>query len=947
MNTEFYMRKTTMLNKDKLNKILVEYKNVFAKEIWPKEHFKWEAIKHFNDNWDINADNFATMLKKSLDKCGILLFSMHNFSAGMIINFAKVAPDETKAMFIYLFDESIALSKRISQFQRNSIKLREKYDDGTWMEDFQNTNAISIYLWLRYPDKYYIYKYSVVKTVADKLKSSFKPQKSNNPKTFIECFEFYDEIHDLIIHDSEIRSMLNSLITPECYEDKDLRTLTIDLAYYIYSNYKGENSVSEFKQLSVEDWYNLLNNPHVFNESALKIMKRIKDFSSDVSCYQLSIKYGESEVYYISESGFLARHIAETLDLDINPQTDDIQKLLNIIYEEVPQKQKKNKSFICRLKKNLDVALNKIDLNKVQLYENMNPSTWKVNHSLEDFKQQDIDDFQYKHRVVVNGALEAVGTSALSQGDSFILSAKQGDYFYLCNDDKVRLIGQFTTNKASKCAKMGKGWFQRDYIEIATTKNIKTYSSKKKWWSPNINSTFIKVPELDNALFQDLILNPYFNLSLEELFKNNIKNPSYWLINANPNYWTFDDMNIEEEKTISLFNDINNKRKIFQNFLDAKKGDLIICYEGSPSKQVVAIGEITRATDDQYLYFKKIESLNNTIDFMVLKNQSELRNMEFFANPLGVLFKLNQMEFDCILDLIREANPLEKSDGMELYDKNKFLNEVFIEEDRLNILISLLNHKQNIILQGASGVGKTFAAKRLAYTMIGKKDDNRIELIQFHENYSYEDFIINYRPQETGKELVKGIFYRFCQKAGNNPNEPYFFIIDDINRGNIRRIFGEVCLLIEKDYRGTKATLAYSGMPFSIPKNIYIIGMMNTADEEVAKIDYTLRRRFSFFEMYPSFDSKKFKEYQKSLRSTPFNKLIDKIKELNTVIKKDNSLGEGFCIGHSYFISQNECSTDWIKEIIEFDLIPLLSEYWSNDTTKLNFWKKELRSVFV
>jgi hypothetical protein len=936
-----------MLNKEILNKILVDYKKMFVQSIWQEEHFKWEAIKHFHDNWDIDAENFATMLKKSLDKCGILLFSMHNFSAGMIINFAKVAPEETKSMFIFLFDESISLSKRIAHFQRNSIKLREKYDDGTWMEDFQNTNAISIYLWLKYPDKYYIYKYPVVKTVSDKLKSSYKPQKSNNPKNFIECFSFYDEIHDVLIKDPDIRTILDSVITPECYEDKDLRTMTIDLAYYIYRNYKGENSVSEFKQLSVEDWYNLLNNPYVFNESALKIMKRIKDFASDVSCYQLSVKYGESEVYYISEAGYLARHIAETLDLDINPQTDDIKQLLSIIYEENPSSQNENKSFICKLKRNLNDALDKVDLSNVQLYEDMNPAIWKVNHSLEDFSQQDLDDFEYKKRIVVNSTLKPIGTSPLSQGDNFILAAKQGDYFYLCNDDKVRLIGQFTTNKASKCLKMGNDWYQRDYIEIATIKANNTYTSIKKWWTPNISSNFIKVPDLDIALFQDLILKPYFDLSIEELFKNNIKDPSYWLINANPSFWTFDDMNIGEERTISLYNDNGNKRKIFQNFLDAKAGDIIICYEGSPSKQIVAMAEITKETDGHNLYFQKVESLNNAIDFITLKGHEELRNMEFFTNPLGILFKLNQLEFDCILDLIREANPLEKTNGVELYDKEKFLHEVFMRKERLDTLISLLKHKKNIIIQGASGVGKTFTAKRLAYTIIGKKDDSHVELIQFHANYSYEDFILNFRPQEDGKELIKGIFYRFCQKAGNNPEEPYFFIIDDINRGNLRKIFGEVCLLMEKDYRGTKATLAYSGMPFSIPQNIYIIGMMNTADKAVAKIDYTLRRRFSFFDMYPAFESKGFKDYQSSLNNSTLDKLIDKIKDLNAEIEEDPNLGEGYCIGHSYFTSQKECSVDWLKEVVEFDLIPLLSEYWNNDIQKLSLWEKELMSIFV
>lgn len=144
---------------------------------------------------------------------------------------------------------------------------------------------------------------------------------------------------------------------------------------------------------------------------------------------------------------------------------------------------------------------------------------------------------------------------------------------------------------------------------------------------------------------------------------------------------------------------------------------------------------------------------------------------------------------------------------------------------RYENLVAVLHNKKNIILQGAPGVGKTFAARRLAWSMMGEKDDNRIEFVQFHQNYSYEDFMMGYKPVEDGFELKFGIFYRFCQKAANQPDKEFFFIIDEINRGNMSKIFGELLMLIEKDYRGTKATLAYNGLSFSVPKNLYIIGM--------------------------------------------------------------------------------------------------------------------------
>ena len=167
-----------------------------------------------------------------------------------------------------------------------------------------------------------------------------------------------------------------------------------------------------------------------------------------------------------------------------------------------------------------------------------------------------------------------------------------------------------------------------------------------------------------------------------------------------------------------------------------------------------------------------------------------------------------------------------------------------------------LCHRVDII-----GRRKTFAAKRLAYSMMGHKDDSRIELVQFHQNYSYEDFVMGYKPTDSGFALKSGVFYEFCNKASSQPGKDFFFIIDEINRGNMSKIFGELLMLIEKDYRGTEATLAYNGKAFSVPENLFIIGMMNTADRSLAMIDYALRRRFSFFEISPGFETESLHAY--------------------------------------------------------------------------------------
>lgn len=281
------------------------------------------------------------------------------------------------------------------------------------------------------------------------------------------------------------------------------------------------------------------------------------------------------------------------------------------------------------------------------------------------------------------------------------------------------------------------------------------------------------------------------------------------------------------------------------------------------------------------------------------------------------------------------------------YTETDFLSDVYIESEEYATLVELIRTKKNVILQGTPGVGKTFAAKRLAYSMMGVKDQNRVMMIQFHQSYSYEDFIMGFRPSEAGFELKKGAFYTFCKKAEIDSDNEYFFIIDEINRGNLSKIFGELFMLIESDKRGIQLQLLYSDEKFAVPKNVYIIGMMNTADRSLAMLDYALRRRFAFYEMRPGFETEGFREYRMALENDKFNNLIHCVESLNSVISADDSLGEGFCIGHSYFCNLTaETITDRkLYGIVEYELIPLLKEYWFDEPLKVKDWTNNLRSA--
>lgn len=787
-----------MLNKSRLHDVLVKYKQDFVSTQWENEKYKWEAVMCFQNNWNVNASNFADMLARSLSKTGNLLASINNFPARMIIAFAETAAEEVRAMFIALFDESNDIYERINAFKIKSSILLEKYGNGAG-QHYQHENAISTYLWLRFPNKYYIYKFSEIKAVADVLESDYRFKKGAYADNIRNFYKLYDEICEELMQNTELVSLFKNQLTDTCYPDSKLKTLTIDVGFYISRYYNKWFPTDYDPKLSVDDWIQLLGNDKVFTNESLEIMKCMKDYGGMATCTQLAVKYGRTNNFYNSGSVALARRIAEETGCPVMKREDNSLRWWTILYMGRNANNDENGSYIWKLRDELSAALEHIDLSNIELYAATVP-------------------MEEKH--------------------------------------------------------------------------------------------------------------------------------GFWWLNANPKVWSFSDIAVGEVQFYTLFNDNGNKRRIFQNFLDAKAGDMVIGYESNPVKQIVAIGRISTAQDGEKIYFEKVEGLASPIDYAILKECPELERMEYFRNPQGSLFKLTEEEYDFIVDLIREENPLQTEDTVDTYTKCDFLEEVYMTEIRYENLVSVLRNKKNIILQGAPGVGKTFAAKRLAYSMMGEKDESRIEFVQFHQNYSYEDFMMGYKPVDDGFELKYGIFYRFCQKAANQPDKEYFFIIDEINRGNMSKIFGELLMLIERDYRDTKATLAYNGLSFSVPKNLYIIGMMNTADRSLAMIDYALRRRFSFFEVEPGFDSDGFVRYQNSLNNEDFNELVAKVKELNKEITLDKSLGKGFCIGHSYFCNCNDCTVEWLRSIVDYDILPMVSEYWFDDTIKLQRCENILHGIF-
>ncbi len=803
-----------MINSDKIIPIVKGYKKYFPAH-WADEKYKWEAVKHFQDNWDINAENFGEMFKKATDKTSNLLASGYAYPRGMILEFAKVDDEAVREMFRQLFDDSQDLAERMTTFMKKSEELRDKYSNGTWKQHYQNSNYISTYLWLMYPDKYYIYKYELFKKCAELLDDSYRPKCNGAVDNVIGGYKMYDEIREALLADKEIRTMIDSVLTNLCYPDTELVTATIDFGFYLARFYS--------KQEITRCWF--------------------------VGAY------GDSDNAHHDEE-FIEQRIWR------NGYTDKYLEAVNSV--QVGDKIAIKTSYTKKKELPFDnkgetISVMKIKIVGTVISNHMDGRTLEVDWDT-SFKPKEWYFYTFRNTITLPKE-DDWRTKALID---FVFNDTPQDYEKFLNDTESS---------------------QNDDVVASNSEFL-------KYFAPLIQA----IKELGGSATR------------KEAHEKVIEIMDI----------TEDELNVTYEKT--------GASRVL-NQIDFARNDL--AHEGfisSGTKGVWALTELGMNTD-------MTMELAGLIHMKWVKINTAKRKSE--PIPEIDLSKYYKKKFD------------------HKYTKSDFLSEVFITESEYDKLRSLVLRKKNIILQGAPGVGKTFSAKRLAYSIIGENNENRICMVQFHQNYSYEDFIMGYRPNDSGGfELQSGVFFNFCERCKENPDKPYFFIIDEINRGNLSSIFGELMMLIETDKRGEKhkLNLVYGGTAFYIPENLHIIGMMNTADRSLAMIDYALRRRFCFFTMQPAFensDKNGFGEYTQKIECELYHTVIAKIKELNNAIRKDNTLGKGFEIGHSYFVPEDISVIDdeWVRNVVEYEIIPLIEEYWFDDDKKVDEWIKDLYQV--
>lgn len=266
----------------------------------------------------------------------------------------------------------------------------------------------------------------------------------------------------------------------------------------------------------------------------------------------------------------------------------------------------------------------------------------------------------------------------------------------------------------------------------------------------------------------------------------------------------------------------------------------------------------------------------------------------------------------------------------------------FLERAEIDRLLDRLRTKKNLILQGPPGTGKTWLAKRLAFALMGQKDDSKVRAVQFHPNLSYEDFVRGWRPTGEGKlSLADGVFMEAIKAASKDPSSKFVVVIEEINRGNPAQIFGELLTLLEAGKRTPNEALELcypdadgKRRPVHIPENLYVVGTMNIADRSLALVDLALRRRFAFVGLEPRL-GQVWREWVVKQCAVDPGLVADierRIAELNDQIAADARLGKQFRIGHSYVTPAHRLEAGetkkWFQQVVETEIGPLLDEYW-------------------
>lgn len=334
-----------MIDRKKFDKLVKKYQNYFTnhkgengESYWEEEEFKWRGIKTFQDNWDLDTQNLSDMIKRSLYGVSHMMVSQARFPEGMIEDFAEREPDTVRAMFKDLFDESKDIVERFHSFKQKSADLLERVGNGA-KNHFQDERTIALYLWLRYPDKYYVYQYTQARNLSIALGSDHRIIKGRLDSNIREWLALYNEVTELMKQKPVVRNWETQGMTAVHYPDPEYRMLATDLAYcYTERILKEQKAEQEWEPkdynpgITVANWVSLLADKEVYHESAKTVIERLVDYGGQATCTQLAQKYGDNANTYNVNSIAFAKKVYEKTHCKLAEREDESIRWWSILY---------------------------------------------------------------------------------------------------------------------------------------------------------------------------------------------------------------------------------------------------------------------------------------------------------------------------------------------------------------------------------------------------------------------------------------------------------------------------------------------------------------------------------------------------------------------------------------------------------------------------------------
>ena len=783
------------IDQEKLQRLVEEYKSDFKENI-PLELYKWEAVKHFQDNWDIDAEDFPAMLSRSLSKTANLLASMSNFPRKMIEKYATLYPEEIKELFSILFDESLDLKERIDTFIAGIEQVHKKWDVKGGRNHYQTFNVVSTYLWLRYPNKYYIYKPSVAKILFDKLGIEIKltPLKAN---AVIKTYELYDSISNHLLEDQELKAMFEKVITPSCYPDNLMRTATVDLGYYLKK--KKATTVTSSKATEKKYWM------YAPGENASKWERCLK---------QNIICIGWDSLGDLSEINSLEGCKDELKDRYNNPDS----------------------SFM-----------------------NDGLAVWEFSH-------------------------------VMQPGD--VVYAKQG----------------------LSCI-IGRGIVKSDYIYDSSQENYR-HTRKIEW-------THIGKWELGNIVqktLTDITKYPDYVKKIEAMIvegkTEEAKEGMY-----NDKYAAYIKLLLNNSNLI-----LNGAPGTGKTYL-AKQVAAQMIYEGNVPE---GFEEDTKFVEQ--CGFVQFHPSYDYTDFVEgLRPKNDTGNIGFERKD-GTFKEFCAIALQNLLDSKKTVqtlqNELSVRDLLEGFIEESMENETMFETSGTKNAFYIIDNKEKSIIVRIPANEKTSEVS-LPKSDLTTLLENKVDIKGGGDIQTY--FGRKYRTQPDSYIYVlynaltkKAVPLTKTKSVVPVPEKKFVFIIDEINRGEISKIFGELFFSIDPGYRGKKGKVQtqYQNLiteddPFKdgfyIPENVYIIGTMNDIDRSVECMDFAMRRRFTFKEITA----------EESARNMELGaEATERMMSLNNAISENDGFNSSFHIGAAYFKGVEDFDALW-----ELKLAGLLKEY--------------------